>query len=140
MSKTVGTFEAVQFPEFGSAVVKAKIDTGAYTGAMHCADIREEVVDGGMVLHFVPLDCDKEIKQDDFLIKYVRSSNGKRQKRYFINTKITIQGDVYDITLSLTSRSEMRYPVLIGRRFLRNNAFLVDPGKAYVYREQTGTK
>jgi len=127
----LGSFESVRFPEFvGIGEVKAKIDTGAYTGALHCTKIREEEKDGAKILHFSPFDHpETEISITDFAVSHVRSSNGGNQSRYFINTQITIQGETYPILLSLADLSEMKWPVLIGRRFLRKHNFLVDVNK-----------
>ncbi len=127
--KIVGAFEPVVFPEFSEVEVTAKIDTGAYTGALHCSRIEERQMDDGKTLAFCPLESGIEIVRDDFVIKYVRSSNGKREKRYFITTKVVISGKTLPISISLTDRSDMKWPVLIGRRFLRQHKFLVDPNK-----------
>ena len=127
---TLGAFEKVAFPEFTLLGVMAKIDTGAFTGALHCTKIYEDDTPAGKVLRFSPFDHPEvEIVKDDFVVRHVKSSNGKREKRYFISTEITIQGETYPITLSLANRSEMKWPVLIGRRFLRKNQFLVDVTK-----------
>ena len=124
----LGAFENVSFPEFSISGIRAKIDTGAFTGALHCTKIAEE--DGGKVLRFSPFDQPElEITKEDFVVRHVRSSNGKREKRYFITTEIVIAGETYPIILSLANRSEMKVPVLIGRRFLRKNQFLVDVTK-----------
>jgi len=131
MPKTniIGAFEPVSFPEFKSQNVVAKIDTGAYTGAIHCSVIQEQNVAGGKILMFTPLDTDVRVQKDEFIIKYVRSSNGKREKRYFIATQIIVHNQPYEITISLTDRSTMRWPVLIGRRFLKKYNFLIDPAR-----------
>lgn len=127
-TKVLGIFETVAFPEFQTQNITAKIDTGAYTGALHCSSIEERDVEGGKTLIFVPIGSEEHIfEKDEFIIKYVKSSNGKREKRYFISTQIVIQGEMYEITLSLANRSNMKWPVLIGRRFLKQNNFLVDP-------------
>lgn len=126
----IGSFEPVQFPDFDIGEIVAKIDTGAYTGALHCTKIREEETEQGKVLCFSPFDHpEKEMTISDFAVSYVRSSNGEAQSRYFIDTKIIIQGQTYPIVLSLADRSEMKWPVLIGRRFLRKHDFLVDVRK-----------
>lgn len=127
---TLGAFENVSFPEFGTQDITAKIDTGAFTGALHCTRISEVDTGNGKVLRFSPFDRPEvEISKDEFIVRHVKSSNGDREKRYFISTKITVQGETYPITLSLANRSEMKWPVLIGRRFLRKNHFLVDVTK-----------
>ncbi len=126
-SPIIGTFELVGFPEFGAQNITAKIDTGAYTGALHCSSIEERDVEGGKELIFTPLGGSHSLRKDEFIIKYVKSSNGKREKRYFISTTIIVQGQSHEITLSLANRTEMKWPVLIGRRFLKQYHYLVDP-------------
>lgn len=129
--KIISTFESVRFPDFiGVGEMTAKIDTGAYSGALHCTKIRVEETPTSRVLHFSPFDHpETEIITKDFVTSHVRSSNGVNQNRYFINTHIVISGKKYEIALSLADRSEMKWPVLIGRKFLRKNNFLVDAGK-----------
>ncbi|HTE57178.1 MAG TPA: RimK/LysX family protein [Verrucomicrobiae bacterium] len=134
--KIISTFEPVGFPDFGVDEVKAKIDTGAYTGALHCTNIRVEKSEAGKVLHFSPLgDPAVDATVTEFAVRYVRSSNGDNQKRYFIKTRVIVRGQTYPIAISLADRSEMRWPVLIGRRFLRHHHFLVDVGKRATYGE-----
>ncbi len=129
--QVLGALEQVSFPDYGIGTVTAKIDTGAYTGAFHCTNIRLEDVDGGKVLHFSPFDHPEiTATADNFAVDFVRSSNGERQQRYFIGTTIKIGENEYPITLSLADRSDMKWPVLVGRRFLRQNNLLVDVKKA----------
>lgn len=126
-SRIVGSSETVGFPMFDLFDVPAKIDTGADTGALHCTMINEKIVDGKNVLQFSPFDHpEKVIIVADFVIKNVRSSNGQSEDRYFITTEIKIKDKVYPIQLSLADRSEMTWPVLIGKRFLKEQHFLVD--------------
>lgn len=129
--KIVSAFEPVTFPEFGDLTeYRAKIDTGAYTGAFHCTEIQEIGSGDEKVLHFKPFDNPEvEVTASNFMIRYVKSSNGERQRRYFIETRIVLQGQEYPITLSLADRSEMKSPVLIGRSFLAANGFLVDASR-----------
>lgn len=124
-SRILGTFEEVSFPGFGGGSIKAKVDTGAYSGALHCVKIQKRAG----VLFFTPLDGRKMIKSENFAVKYVTSSNGKRQRRYFVSTTIRIRQIEYPIVISLTSRDKMRWPVLIGRKFLRQHKFFVDAGR-----------
>lgn len=134
MNKILGPFEQIGFPAFGLEDVTAKIDTGAFTGALHCTKIEEADTAEGKVLHFSPFDHPElTITTAEYVIKQVKSSNGERQRRYFIKTMISLQGQEYKILLSLADRSEMKWPVLIGRRFLRHNHFLVDVRKVNQY-------
>lgn len=135
-SKVIGVFEEVSFPSFGMSKMTAKIDTGAFTGSLHCTMIKEVERANGKVLRFSPFDHpDKTITAKQYIVSHVKSSNGKREVRYFITTDIEIANETYEIVLTLADRSEMKWPVLIGRRFLRRNHFVVDARKPNQYRK-----
>jgi hypothetical protein len=67
----------------------------------------------------------KEFVFKNYDIVFVRSSNGIIQKRFQVQSTIKIFDKVFKISLSLSARQEMRYPVLIGRKFLTKK-FIVD--------------
>lgn len=138
--KIVGVFELVRFPEFGNKQAIAKLDTGAYTGALHCGSIKEISSEKGKLLEFTPLDSGESVRVEEFAIAWVKSSNGTRTKRYFIDTKIMLSGKEYEIILSLTDRSDMRWQVLIGRKFLRSSGFVIDARKPSKYRKARESK
>lgn len=139
--KTLGVFEKVEFPELGFKNIYAKIDTGAYSGALHCTKIREVKTSKGRFLEFSPFDRPRKvITVKDFTIKDVKSSNGVEEYRYFIKTKIKIGGSEYDIRISLADRRNMTWPVLIGRRFLQRNNFVVDAKAGTTYRNAVKDK
>jgi len=123
-----GIIEHMVFPELGIDDVPAKVDTGAYSGALHCASI--EVFrrpDGKRTLRFTPIhDQAKPVELNHFFRVKVRSSNGHLGERYLIDTPVFIQGRQYTIRIGLSDRSTMKTDVLIGRRFLRQNGILVD--------------
>lgn len=123
-SVTVGSFEPVHFAEFGYDAI-AKIDTGAFSGAIHCGDIRLLRRGQEKVLRFTPFG-DIAHETTHFVGTYVRSATGHRVRRYIIETMVQIQGTEYPIHIGLSDRSDMKRPVLIGRRFLREQAMIVD--------------
>ncbi len=126
-SKIIGIIENVVFPDFDNLEIDAKIDTGAYTGALHSTNIHVERKNDKKVLFFSPFDHPEIVhKTNDFKVGNVKSSNGHIQERYFIKTRVNVRGNIYPITLTLTDRSEMRSQLLIGRRFLAAYDFLVD--------------
>lgn len=126
----LGSFEEVEFPDFNNYKVTAKIDTGAYSGALHCTKIFVDKSKRKHVLHFSPFDHPEvEMKSRNFRKRTVTSSNGSTQERFIIKTNVTIQGKTYPINISLADRSVMKWDVLIGRRFLRKHNFLVDVNK-----------
>ena len=63
-------------------------------------------------------------------VREVKSSNGLTESRYFVRARIQLNHRIIDTELSLTDRSEMKFPVLLGRKFLMNR-FLVDVAKVH---------
>lgn len=134
-NKIIGSFEPVGFPELGIKRTVAKIDTGAYTGALHATNMIEvSGKDGRPVLVFHPLGKSKlEARTTRYTKKRVRSSNGMMDERYVINTQIVVNDKSYRILITLSDRRLMKKEVLIGRRFLHRHGFVVDVrrGKQY---------
>jgi len=127
-TKIFGICERISVPKLGIVDAVAKIDTGAYSGALHCSTIKEIIDEKGKkVLRFTPSNNTAhttEIRR--FATSFVRSSTGHRVKRYLFDTIIVIKGVSYKIRIGLSNRSDMNYEVLIGRRFLVDNGILVD--------------
>lgn len=128
MKKIIGRTDKADFPKLHMEAVAIKIDTGAYTSSIHCDNIHVE--DGVLKCSFLdkehPEYNHKTFTFTDFTTTNVKSSNGIIQKRYAIKSHIKIFGKSYKISLTLSDRKEMRYPVLIGRKFLTKK-FIVDP-------------
>ena len=127
--KVIGCFELVTLPDLHVVHELAKIDSGAYSGALHCTDIM--IVRRGIVrkrvLKFTPLgDPSLATETTNFAKTFIRSATGHRIKRFIIDTIIEIGGEAYHIRIGLADRSDMKRSVLIGRRFLRENNLLVD--------------
>jgi len=60
-----------------------------------------------------------ELFADQYALKSIKSSNGLYEERYVIESAIVLFGKTYPISLSLTNRSNMRYPILLGRQLLK---------------------
>jgi len=126
--KTVGRLLQLDLPLLGIEAVLAKVDTGAFSGALHATQIRE-VKDklGNKRLRFSPLGSGSHtIEVSTYHRRRVKSSNGTESRRYAVDTEVAISGQRYPITITLTDRSPMKYEMLIGRNFLRIHGFLVD--------------
>lgn len=128
----IGMTDRIDLPELGVFDVDVKVDTGAYTSSIHCSRVREKIDAGGRkVLSFtIPgsLLHEKGIHRFqvyNFSQKKVRSSNGQMQTRYVINTPVVMFGRVIKADFTLADRSRMKYPILLGRKLLKNR-FLVD--------------
>lgn len=123
----IGRTDKVDFPKLGFSHVDVKIDTGAYTSSIHCTHIREK--NDLLCCTFLdPQHPDYDGKEMIFAaydITAVKSSNGKIQTRYVVQSNIRIFNKIFKISLTLSSREDMRFPVLLGRKFLTKK-FIVD--------------
>jgi hypothetical protein len=126
--EVIGRFDKADFPLLNLEDIAIKIDTGAYTSSIHCDNIIEE--EDGLHCTFLddehPLYNGKAFVFENYDIVFVKSSNGMVQKRYQVQSTIKIFNRTFKISLSLSARQEMRFPVLIGRKFL-SRKFIVDP-------------
>ncbi|TYP95234.1 hypothetical protein LX73_0531 [Fodinibius salinus] len=135
--KVIGRLEHIDFPDWGLSEIEAKIDTGAYTSSLHCHHIKRIEENGEELVTFHLLDPSHEIYEDKLFKlpihrkKTVKSSNGSTEERYVIQTNIRIFDVTFTARFSLTDRSEMRYPVLLGRKLL-NSRFLVDVSQKHL--------
>lgn len=127
-NKTVGSLLRLDLPLLNIQHLKAKVDTGAFSGALHATDMREIAgKQGNKRLRFYALGKrSHKVETDNYHVRKVKSSSGHTSIRYAIDTEVTILGETYPITLTLSDRKGMRYEMLIGRKFLRLHGFLVD--------------
>ena len=130
MKRNIGRTDKADFPLLHLHDIDVKIDTGAYTSSIHCKNMTVE----DDYLKCVFLDPEhaayheKEFIFDKYDVRVVKSSNGVSQARYRILTEIELFGKVIPIFLTLSDREEMKYPVLLGRKFLTKR-FMVDINK-----------
>lgn len=135
--KIIGRIEKIDLPNLSLFNLDAKVDTGAYTSSLHCHQIKPFVKEGSNWVKFHVLDPDHPEYEETLFecavhkLKKVRSSNGQIEERVIIKQKTQFQKYKRTIELSLTNRSEMKYPVLLGRKFL-TGSFLVDVSKKYL--------
>jgi hypothetical protein len=141
----IGRVEEVDFPELELFGVQAKIDTGAYTSALHCQDIYESRENGVKVLYFKPLDKnhplynEQEIRVQKYTRKKIKNSFGQIETRFIIATAIKIGEKEVVTEISLADRANMRYPVLLGRKFL-SKGFLIDVNKRFIQKNSNTKK
>lgn len=127
----IGRSDKIDFPELQLENLDIKVDTGAYTSSIHCHDIKEIKIDGVKHLNFKVLDPEyseyqgKMITVKNYKSKNIKSSFGDVEKRFIITTYVVLFKKEFPIELSLSNRSQMKFPVLIGRKFL-NKKFMVD--------------
>lgn len=129
----VGWRELVNLPDLSLGGIPAKIDTGARTSSLHGEVLEEIQRDGEKYVRFA-VDWDgvrHECEAVHVDVRGITSSNGETQYRYVIKTPLRI-GDVeFRAEISLADRSDMRFPMLIGRSSLRRR-FVVDSGYSWL--------
>lgn len=127
----IGRVDKIDFPEIGFENIECKIDTGADNNSFHCANVRVIEKDGETLLKFRLLDKEHPLYQNEtitvkeFTEKKIKSSNGITELRYVVKMTIRLFGKRYKANFTLADRSNMTYPILLGRKFLRKK-FLVD--------------
>lgn len=126
----LGRSDRIDLPGLGLKNIHAKIDTGAYTSSLHCS--RAEVKNGR--LEFVLLDEEHPeftgmtFSVDTNTERAIKNSFGVAEKRYIIQTSIKIYDQEIMTEFSLSDRDALRFPILLGRKVLRER-FMIDVTK-----------
>ncbi|HKZ38025.1 MAG TPA: RimK/LysX family protein [Chryseolinea sp.] len=126
----VGRYDRVDLPQLGLFDVHAKVDTGAYRSSIHCHQV--QIVDG--VLEFVLLDEEhseftgKKLKFSEFYLRDIKNSFGETERRFVISTTLKLFNEEITAEFSLCNRGSLKFPILIGRKILRNR-FIIDVKK-----------
>jgi len=140
--KTIGWREWVSLPELGVPEIKAKVDTGADNSSLHAFNITRFDDDGRPLVRFEihprqrkrrpVIECVAEVVGE----RKVKNPGGRTEVRPVIRTKLLIAGEELDALVNLTTRDQMTFRMLLGRRTVREN-FVVDPGRSYLGQRPT---
>jgi len=132
----VGWREWVALPDLGIPAIKAKVDTGARTSALHAFDIEPFERRGQAMVRFkvhpFQRDRKKTVTCEAPLLerRQVRSSSGQSADRPVIVTTLELLGERWSVEISLARRDAMGFRMLLGRQALRR-LFVIDPGRSY---------
>ena len=133
----VGSEEWCSLPSIGIPYIKARVDSGAKTSALHAINIKTFTKENEEWVKFdinpiqnnvkTLIHCEAKLVDQ----RVVKSSSGYREKRYVISTKISLAGKTWDIEITLTNRDSMGYRMLLGREAMSGRV-IVDPEKKFV--------
>jgi hypothetical protein len=134
---SIGWREWVVIDSLGLPPIKAKIDTGARTSALHAFKVRAFRRHGERWVRFsvhpqqrnhtLEVTCEARVVDR----RRVTDSGGHTSMRYVIVCPLRMQGYTWPVEFTLTNRDSMRFRILVGRTALRSR-FLVDPGRSFV--------
>lgn len=127
----IGASDIIDLPSLKLKNITCKIDTGADTSAIHTYHVQIIQKNDYPILQFRVLDpshplyVKRVFNFKNFFQTRIRNSFGEEEERYVIKTKVLMFGKIFYTEFTLANRQEMRYPVLLGKKFLENR-FLVD--------------
>lgn len=134
--RIVGWREWVSLPTLGIHAIKAKLDTGAKTSALHAWDQELYEVDErpwvGFWAHPLQRDDGTVVRCEAPLTdrRWVTNPGGTRERRYVVTTMLAVGGECWEIELTLTHRDEMGFRMLVGREAMRGR-LIVDPSQSF---------
>lgn len=133
----LGWREWVGLPDLGIGQIKAKVDTGARTSALHAFELEPFFKNDEhwvrFSIHPIQRDTQSKVVCEARVVdqRSVRDSGGHEELRYVIETRVVLGEDSMKVEMTLTNRDDMRFRVLLGRTTLRNR-YLVDSGRSYL--------
>ena len=132
----IGWRELVALPDLGVAEMKAKIDTGARTSALHARDFHRFRQDDREWIEFEPMVAGagrlKRCKAQLMERRMIKNTSGVPEERPVIIARLTLRSRTWPIEVSLTDREKMEFDLIIGRTAIRGRKIVVDPGKSYL--------
>ena len=134
---TLGWREWVGLPDLGIRQLKAKVDTGARTSALHAFELRPFVENGRQRVEFSIHPVQKDLNTvitcsaDVIDQRIVTDSGGHKEQRFVIRTTLSLGRATWPIEMTLTGRDDMQFRMLLGRTAIKHRA-VVDPGRSYL--------
>lgn len=127
----IGRTEWCHLPQLNIPIIKAKIDTGAKTSALHAFDIQSYFINSTKHVKFkvhpvqannvIVVECTAKVFDE----RLIMSSNGHKEMRYIINTQLQLGNHKWNIEISLSQRDPLTFRMLLGREAL-NHRVLID--------------
>ena len=132
--REIGWREWIGLPDLEIPRLKAKIDTGARTSALHAVDLKTHARNGERWIEFrVPLSGmakDKRCLARILDERKIKNTSGQPERRYIVETTMVLGTRHWRIELSLANREKMEFEIILGRTALRGRGFLINPGRS----------
>ncbi|QSP93877.1 ATP-dependent zinc protease [Marinobacter salinisoli] len=132
--------------------LKARLDTGAKTSSLHATNVEEFTRGGEEWVRFqLPLGdhedqpTEGEVDHDEVVLEFerpihrtirIKRKGADSQRRHVVKMEFCIAGTVHETQFSLTDRSNFSYPVLLGRRFMRDDNILTDSANSFIAQKE----
>ncbi|MCM0612044.1 ATP-dependent zinc protease [Marinobacter sediminum] len=145
--ETLGFVEWVVMKDTGLRL-KARLDTGAKTSSLHAVNVQEFNKNGQEWVSFqVPLGdhedqpSEGEVDHDAVILEFerpiyrtvlIKRKGAPSQRRHVVKMEFCIAGTIHETQFSLTDRGNFSYPVLLGRRFMRDDDILIDSSDSFL--------
>ena len=139
-TRIIGWMEYVDLPDLPLNNIKAKIDTGALTSALHAMEIKRFLRDGHQWVSFLTEDT-----AGDGLVKIeapikerrdIKNTSGVPENRIVIRTTIRVGDETWPLDVSLTDRSNMKFQMIVGRAALKQHSIAVHTNRAHLLRKK----
>lgn len=133
----IGNLEKGELPELGISDIDIRVDTGATTSSLHVDELKPFYMDGvpwvsfDIHPHVYQVEDTQSCKVPVHDRRLIKSSNGETEERVVIQTLLALGPLSWPILLTLTDRSAMRFPMLLGREGMGGRV-LVDPSQEFL--------
>lgn len=135
-SEVIGWRELVGLPEFGIPEMRAKIDTGARTSALHAEDQELFERAGAHWVRFtIPFPGQRRGTRVEALLldaRDIKNTSGVSERRLVVGTTLLLGRHCWHIDMSLADRKKMEFDLILGRTAIRGRKVLVDPGRSFL--------
>ncbi len=135
--KAIGWREWVSLPDLGLKLIKAKVDTGARTSALHAFKLEPFTERGIKKIRFCIHPFQRRTDKEHVCVaeivdhRIVVDSGGHEESRYVVKTKLRMGSDEWPVEVTLTDRDTLRFRMLLGRQAIKGR-FVINPGSSYL--------
>ncbi len=140
-TQMIGWRETVSLPDFGLTSFRAKVDTGARTTALHATNIAHIEINGESWVEFLPdhnqLESVGLCTAPIHHLRNIKNTSGIPEERLIIETRLQLGNREAFVEVALSDRSDMKFPIIIGRTTMRQLSLTVNPSRSWLQSADT---